>query len=78
MENIKDIKKTWKDIKSIISMKSKNSDIPLPNLNNGKSITESRTTANLFNDFFSVLLHLQFNQNLSFLVNHLISSFKEM
>ena len=27
-ENIKDIKKTWKDIKTLVSMKQKNNDIP--------------------------------------------------
>ena len=51
-DNIKDIKKTWKDIKSIIYMKSKNSDIPSSILNNGKCITKSTTIANIFNDFF--------------------------
>ena len=50
-DNIKDIKKTWKGIKSIIYMKSKNSDIPSSILNNGKCITESTTIANIFNDF---------------------------
>ena len=50
-ENIKDIKKTWKCIKSIISMKSKNSDIPSSILDNGKCFTESAFIANLFNDF---------------------------
>ena len=33
-------------------MKSKNSDIPSSILNNGKCITESKTFANIFNDFF--------------------------
>ena len=51
-ENIKDVKKTLKNIKSITSMKSKNSDIPSTILNNGKRITESTTIANKFNDFF--------------------------
>ena len=27
-ENIKDIKKTWKDIKTLVSMKQKNNDTP--------------------------------------------------
>ena len=50
-DNIKDIKKTWKGIKSIISMKSKNSDIPSSILDNGKYIIKSTTIANIFNDF---------------------------
>ena len=50
-KNIKDVQKTWKVIKSIISIKGKNSDIPSPFLNNGKYITESTTIANIFNDF---------------------------
>ena len=52
-------------------MKSKNSDIPSTILNNGKCITESTTIANKFNDFFFISLHLQFNQKLSFFINHL-------
>ena len=51
-DNIKDVKKTWKGIKSIISMKCKNNDIPSSILNDGKCITESTTIANIFNDFF--------------------------
>ena len=51
-ENIKDIKKTWKGIKSIIFMKSKNSDIPSTILNNRECITESTTITNIFNYFF--------------------------
>ena len=47
-DNIKDIKKTWKGIKSVISMKSKNCDIPSSVLNNGKYITKSTTIANIF------------------------------
>ena len=46
MENIR-YKKNWKGIKSIISMKSKNSDISSRILNNGKWIMESTTIANI-------------------------------
>ena len=52
-------------------MKSKNSDIPsFFFLSYGKCITESTAIGNIFNDFF-ILLHLKFNQKLSFIINHL-------
>ena len=46
------MKKNWKCIKSIASMKSKNSYISSSILSNGKCITESAAIANTFNDFF--------------------------
>ena len=43
--------KDIKGIKPIISMKSKNSDIPSSILNNANCITLSTNIANIFNDF---------------------------
>ena len=48
-ENIKDIKKTWNGINSIISMKIKNSGILSSILNNEKCIIEFTIITNVSN-----------------------------
>ena len=57
VNNIKnDIKKTWKGIKSIISMKNKsNNDSPTSIIHQGKFIADPLSIANVFNDFFSTV-----------------------
>ena len=52
-ENIKDIKKTWIGIKSLVSVKHKNNDAPSIIRNDEKYITDSFATANTFNNFFT-------------------------
>ena len=56
-DNIKDIKKTWKGIKSVISMKSKNSDIPSSIRNNGSTL-QNLQLLQIYLMIFSILLHL--------------------
>ena len=56
-DNIKDIKKTWKGIKSVISMKSKNSDIPSSIRNNGSTL-QNLQLLQIHLMIFSILLHL--------------------
>ena len=54
--NNNDIKKTWKGIKSIISMKNKsNNDSPTPIIHEGNFIADPLSIANAFNDFFSAV-----------------------
>ena len=54
--NNNDIKKTWKSIKSIISMKNKsNNDSPTPIIHEGNFIVDPLSIANAFNDFFSTV-----------------------
>ena len=48
-ENVKDIKKTWNGINSIISMKIKNSGILSSILNNEKCIIECTIITNVSN-----------------------------
>ena len=52
-ENIKDIKRTWKGIKSLVSMKHKNNDLPSIIRNNEKYINGPITIATTFNNFFT-------------------------
>ena len=52
-ENIKDIKKTWIGIKSLVSMKHKNNDTPSIIRNDKKYINDPITIANTFNIFFT-------------------------
>ena len=60
--NINNIKNTWKGIKWIISLHMKESESPKIILNNtGEFLTKPNDTANQFNNFFFVLLHLQFS-----------------
>ena len=48
-ENIKDIKKTWIGIKSLVSMKHKNNDTPSISRNDEKYFNDPMTIANTFN-----------------------------
>ena len=52
-ENIKDIKKTWKGIKTLVSMKQKNNDTPSLITKDEKYIYDSVSIANTFNDLFT-------------------------
>ena len=52
-ENIKDIKKTWIGIKSLVSVKHKNNDTPSIIKNDKKYINDPIATANTFNNFFT-------------------------
>ena len=52
-ENIKDIKKTWKCIKTLESMKQKNNDRPSLITKDEKYINDPVSIANNFNDFFT-------------------------
>ena len=53
-ENIKDIKKTWKGIKTLVSMKQKNNDAPSSFITKDeKYINGLVSIANTFNNFFT-------------------------
>ena len=52
-ENIKDIKKTWKGIKTLISMKEENNDTPSLITKYEKYINDPVSIANTFNNFFT-------------------------
>ena len=52
-ENIKDIKKTWKGIKTLVSMKQKNNDTPSLITKDEKYINDPVSIANTFNNFFT-------------------------
>ena len=52
-ENIKNIKKTWIGIKSLVSMKHKNNDTPSIIRNDEKYINDPIAIANTFNNFFT-------------------------
>ena len=55
---IKDMRKTWKRIKSIISQKAKESESPKTHLNNkGEVLTNPIDIVSNFDNFFFVLLH---------------------
>ena len=55
--NIKNMKNTWKGIKTIISLKTSESESPKTIVNsNGEFLTNPVDIANSFNNFF-VLLH---------------------
>ena len=52
-KNWKNIKNTWKGIKSLISLKALASSIPtFPSLDNGDTITNPYDLANTFNNYF--------------------------
>ena len=51
-ENIKDIKKTWKEIKTLVSMKQKNNDTPSLITKDENNINDPISIANTFNNFF--------------------------
>ena len=48
-----DLRKVWKGIKEIINVKSRNSDMPTCIDDNGKIITEHKSIANSFNNYYS-------------------------
>ena len=51
--NWNNIKSTWKEIKSLISLKTKASSVPIVlSLHNGDTITNPYDTANTFNNYF--------------------------
>ena len=52
-KNIKDIKKTWKGIKTLVSMKQKNNDTPSLITKDEKYINDPASIANTFNNFFT-------------------------
>ena len=52
-ENIKDTKKIWIGIKSLVSIKNKNNDTPSIIRNDGKYINDPITNPNSFNNFFT-------------------------
>ena len=52
-ENIKDIKKTWKGIKTLVSLRQKNNDLPSLATKDGKCINDPVAIANTFNNFFT-------------------------
>ena len=52
-KNIKDIKKTWKGIKTLVSMKQKNNDTPSLTTKDKKYINDPVSIANTFNNFFT-------------------------
>ena len=67
--NLKNIKNTWEGIKSIISLKCKDCDIPETIKDKGTFLTAPKDIANLFNKFFcsvapniqSMITHKSFN-----------------
>ena len=65
---MKDIKKTWIGIKSLVSMKHKNNDTPSIIRNEEKYVNGPIPIANTFNIFLHQLLRL-FSQKLSFQAN---------
>ena len=52
-ENIKDIKKNWKSIKTLVSLRQKNNDTPSLATKDGKYINDPVAIANTFNNFFT-------------------------
>ena len=47
------IKNTWKEIKSVITIKNLSSDIPKSLSSNGYTITNQVKTSNIFNNYFA-------------------------
>ena len=68
-ENIQDIKKVCKDVKTLVSMKQKNNGIPSLITKDEKYINDPVSIANTFNNFFPLLLKL-FTQKPNFQINH--------
>ena len=65
-ENIKNIKKTWIGIKSLVSMKHKNNDTPSIIRNDKKYINDPITIANTFNNFFTSIAETVQSKNKCF------------
>ena len=72
-DNIKDTKKTWKGIKSIISIVK--TAISLHLFLTMGSAMQNLQLLQIYLMIFSILLCLKFNQKISFLVNHLMNNF---
>ena len=68
-ENIKDIKKTWKGIKTLVSMKQKNNDTPSLITKDEKYINDPVSILIVLVTFLPLLLKL-FTQKSSFQINH--------
>ena len=68
-ENIKDIKKTWKGIKTLVSMKQKNNDTPSLITKDEKCINDPVSINPLSINFLPLLLKL-FIQKSNFQTNH--------
>ena len=65
------LSKTWKGIKEIISLKTKNSDYPSCIIDNGNTITDPTEIANKFNNFYTsiadnILTKRKYNGNKSY------------
>ena len=65
-ENIKNIKKTWIGIKSLVSMKHKNNDTPSIIRNDEKYINDPIAIANTFNNFFTSIAETVQSKNKCF------------
>ena len=61
-ENIKDIKKTWKGIKTLISMKEENNDTPSLITKYEKYINDPVSIANTFNNFFTSVAEIVYSK----------------
>ena len=72
-ENIKDIKKTWKGIKTLVSMKQKNNDTPSLTTKDKRYINDPVQLLILLITFLHLLLKL-FIQKSNFRINHSINS----
>ena len=57
-DNIKDIKKTWKGIKTLVSMKQKNNDTPSLITKDEKYINDPVSIANTFNNLFTSVFEI--------------------
>ena len=51
-DDLNDLKSIWKGIKNLISLKELSNVAPSTILGNGRSLTESQDTANVFNKYF--------------------------
>ena len=63
------MKKNWRGIKTLGSMKPKNNDTPSLTTKDGKYINDPVSIANTFNKFLRLLLKL-LTQKSSFQINH--------
>ena len=61
-ENIKDIKKTWKGIKTLVSMKQKNNDTPSLITKDEKYINDPASIANTFNNVFTSVAEIVYSK----------------
>ena len=58
IENIKDIKKTWKGRKTLVSMEQRNNDAPSLFTKDETYINDPVSIANTFNDFFTFVAEI--------------------